>query len=118
MRIAYFVAVMAITIGSAWAQDIGGGYRVEGTNLDGSTYAGTARITPTSDTTCRIAWVTGGTTSAGICMVDFDVVAAGYELNGEVGLVIYELMDDGSLAGVWTIADRPGVGYEVLTPMK
>jgi len=26
------------------------------------------------------------------------------------------LKDDGSMVGLWTIADQPGVGSEVLTP--
>ncbi len=37
---------------SASAQSIGGMYTVEGTNLDGSNYSGTAEIKLTSDTTC------------------------------------------------------------------
>jgi hypothetical protein len=28
------------------------------------------------------------------------------------------LNDDGSLEGAWTIADKDGVGEEILTPMK
>jgi hypothetical protein len=33
-----------------------------------------------------------------------------------VGLVIYELQDDGTLEGLWTVADQEGVGTETLTP--
>jgi hypothetical protein len=51
------------------AQEIGGMYRVEGSNLDGSRYSGTARIDITSSTTCRIHWETG-TSSSGICMLN------------------------------------------------
>jgi len=36
--------------------------------------------------------------------------------DGTVGLVIYELEDDGSMKGLWTIADKKGVGEEDLTP--
>ena len=39
-------------------------------------------------------------------------------LGGKVGLVIYKVNDDGSLVGLWTIADQEGVGAEVLTPAK
>ena len=45
-----------------------------------------------------------------------DSFAAGYELGGKVGLVIYKVNDDGSLVGLWTIADQEGDGAEVLTP--
>jgi hypothetical protein len=95
-----------------------GKYNVEGKNLDGSAYSGTAEITATSETTCRIHWETGGTTSDGICMRNGNAFAAGYVLNEAVGLVVYRMMDDGSLDGIWTIADQEGVGEEVLTPIK
>ncbi len=98
------------------AQDIGGHYRVKGTNLDGTIYEGDAQITPTSEFTCEITWRTGGSTSAGICMRDGNAFTAGYELNGKVGLVIYLVQDDGTLDGTWTVAGVNAVGEEILTP--
>src|SRR5690348_10144749 len=59
---------LALASTSAAAQMVGGQYRVEGTNADGSAYRGTATITPSSDSTCRISWQTGST-SSGICML-------------------------------------------------
>jgi hypothetical protein len=100
----------------AAAQTIGGNYTVSGTNFDGSAYSGTATITPSSNSTCRIEWHTGATTSAGFCMLANKAFAAAYKLGGGVGLVVYELQPDGSLKGVWTIADKPGAGTETLTP--
>ena len=44
--------------------------------------------------------------------------AAGYVLGESVGLVVYQMKDDGSLEGIWTIADQKGVGAETLTPIK
>jgi hypothetical protein len=108
--------VASITIASA--QEIGGKYRVSGTNLDGSHYAGTAEIVVTSPTTCRIVWVTGGTTSRGICMRRSNVFTAAYKLGNAVGLVIYEVKSDGVLDGVWTVADQRGSGTDILTPIK
>jgi hypothetical protein len=102
---------------AALAQDVGGLYRVEGTNANGSAYGGTAEIIITSPNTCRIVWEVGST-SSGICMRNSNAVAAAYELSGVVGLIIYELMADGSMEGIWTIADQEGVGTEVLTPMN
>jgi hypothetical protein len=32
--------------------------------------------------------------------------------------VVYKMMDDGALDGIWTIADQESVGEEVLTPIK
>jgi opacity protein-like surface antigen len=92
-----------------------GTYDVAGTNLDGSPYEGTAVITLTSETTCSIEWSTGGTTSAGICMLHDNAFAAGYVLGDNVGLIVYEVKDDGVLDGVWTISGENGAGTEVLT---
>ena len=115
---AIVIALVALALtGTAAVAQVGGQYRVQGTNPDGSAYAGTAKITPSSDTTCRIAWQTGST-SVGICMMAGKSVAASYALNGKVGLVLYQLEPDGVLKGVWTVADQPGAGTETLTPAK
>jgi hypothetical protein len=108
----------AIAGTAAQAQDVGGSYQVAGTNFDGSPYGGTATITPSSNSTCRIVWKTGGTTSTGFCMLSNSSLAAAYKLNNSVGLVLYDLQSDGTLKGVWTIADKSGAGTETLTPAK
>jgi hypothetical protein len=109
-------AVAMVLVGSATvAQDLTGHYLAKGTNLDGSDYEGEAQITATSEVTCEIVWQTGDTTSTGICMRNGNAFAAGYELNGDVGLVIYLIEDDGTLNGTWTVAGVNGVGTEVLT---
>lgn len=99
-------------------ENVGGRYRVSGTNFDGSKYSGTAEITVTSDNTCRIVWVTGGSTSSGICMRNGTSFAAGYQLGDSIGLVIYEIQKDGTLDGLWTLADQNGVGTERLEPVR
>jgi hypothetical protein len=98
--------------------DVGGSYDVLGKNPDGSQYKGTAEIEVTSANTCRITWQTGGSSSSGICMRNGIAFAAGYQLGDKVGLVIYEIKDDGSMVGLWTVADQSGVGTEVLTPQR
>jgi hypothetical protein len=115
---AFAAAFLILSTASAFAADLPGKYKVDGTNADGSTYSGTAEIVATSEVTCRIKWKTGSTSSEGICMRNGNSFAAGYVLGKEIGLVVYEIMDDGTLDGVWTIADSEGVGKEVLTPMK
>jgi hypothetical protein len=101
----------------AAAQDIGGRYEVRGKNINGSDYGGFAGITATSDNTCRIVWEVGST-SKGICMRNQNAFTAAYELGGKIGLIIYEIKSDGSLVGLWTIADQPGVGLENLYPVR
>lgn len=105
-------------IAPASAQSIGGKYTTEGTNLDGSPYTGTVEITLTSSTTCVIEWVTGSTTSQGICSRNDDAFAAAYVLGDVFGLVVYKVQEDGSLDGLWTIAGKEGNGTEKLTPVK
>ena len=101
----------------AQAQTVNAGtYDVEGTNLDGSSYSGTATISLTSETTCSIEWSTGSTTSTGICMLYDNAFAAAYVLGDAVGLIVYEVKSDGSLEGAWTISGKNGSGTEVLTP--
>jgi hypothetical protein len=101
---------------SASAQSIGGKYTVEGTNFDGSPYTGTAEVTLTSSTTCVIHWATGGTTSDGICSRNGDAFAAAYKLGDAIGLVVYKVMENGTLEGIWTIAGKEGNGTEKLIP--
>jgi hypothetical protein len=112
------LAALAFTCfaATAEAQNLGGDYSVEGTNLNGSPYSGDARITVISETTCTIEWVTGGTTSSGFCMRNDDAFAAGYVMGDAIGLIIYKMEDGGVLKGLWTITGKDGVGTEVLTP--
>lgn len=103
-------------VSSAHAQTVSAGtYTVEGTNLDGSAYEGTATIELTSETTCSIEWHTGSTTSNGICMLYGDAFAAGYVLGDAVGLIVYQVKGEGVLEGAWTISGKDGSGTENLT---
>ena len=102
---------------AASAQNVGGKYTVQGTNFDGSPYSGTATITRSSNSTCRMHWETGST-SDGICMLANASLAAAYKMGDAVGLVLYDVQSDGTLKGVWTIADKSGAGTETLTPAK
>lgn len=118
MRTLFLGSVLAMGIATASsAQSVGGDYTVAGTNPNGSTYTGTAKITP-SGSACNITWKTGSTTSQGVCMLANRAFAAFYKLGSDYGLIVYELQPDGSLKGYWTIADREGVGGEILTPKR
>jgi len=108
-------ALLATAPAAATAQSVSGTYTVEGRNFDGSRYRGTAEISVTSKNTCRIVWNVG-TVSEGICMRNGTVFAASYGQGGTTGLVIYEIRPDGRMEGLWTMADRDGVGTETLIP--
>jgi hypothetical protein len=109
------LAAMPLT---AAADGFGGRYVVHGTNIDGTTYGGEAEITLTSETSCDIKWMTGSTESDGICMRNDESFAAGYKLGDDIGLVIYKILPDGSLTGIWTLAGKGGSGTETLVPLQ
>ena len=118
MKVVALAMFTAFACSSVYAADgdVGGKYNVLGKNANGTEYQGTAEIEVTSENTCRITWTTGSSTSSGICMRNEDAFAAGYVLGDKVGLIIYQMNDDGSMVGLWTVADQAGVGSEVLTP--
>lgn len=118
MRILLAATLLAVLAAPALAVEFREGtYTVEGTNLNGSPYGGTAEVTLLSDTTCQIVWTTGGQESWGHCMKVGDYVSAGY-IMGEntIGVIMYLLQEDGSLDGYWTISGQNGSGTERLIP--
>ena len=116
MKAILLAAGLSVMAGTAAAQSIGGNYDVTGTGLNGAAYGGTARITLTSETTCNITWKTGSQTFTGICMRNGDSFAAAYVGEGATGLVIYKVLGNGTLQGIWTVANANGAGTETLTP--
>ena len=117
MRSIILALLFAVGCGAAAsAQTVGGKYSIKGTNPDGSSYGGTAEITPSGDS-CRMVWHTDSTWR-GIRMLANKSFAASYRLGDTYGLVIYELQPDGILKGVWTVADQNGAGTETLIPAK
>jgi hypothetical protein len=47
-----------------------------------------------------------------------DVLAATYAVDGQQGLVIYQMMPNGVLDGLWSVRGQPGNGTERLVPRK
>ncbi|MEX6507153.1 hypothetical protein [Jiella sp. M17.18] len=111
-------AAVLATTGGAGAQQIAGNYHVAGKTVEGRDYAGTARIETRSTTDCRIRWNTGRV-SQGVCrMNDGKFVATLKDRSGQPEVVTYDVMSDGRLNGVVTVADKKGSGREVLTPIR
>lgn len=114
-RTAIIAAALIASALPAFAQDTYS-FTAEGTNIDGSPYRGTAVIRYVSDSSCVIQWTTGTVTSEGICMRNGQAFSAAYILDGAVGLIVYRILENGTLDGFWTIAGLDGAGTEVLTP--
>jgi hypothetical protein len=118
MRILMLGLMLAAGLaGTTWAQTVGGAYSVSGTNADGSSYAGTAEIT-LNGPACSIRWQTGGSNSAGTCLLTGNAFGAAYQLGDAPGLAVYQLQPDGTLKGQWTTIGAPGIGSETLSPSK
>ena len=115
-RLLFAAAMAALVLPVVAAEFREGVYTVEGTNLNGSPYNGTATVTVLSDTTCQIIWKTGATESWGHCMKVGNFVSAGYILGEAIGIIMYMVNDDGSLDGYWTVSGKDGSGTEKLTP--
>jgi hypothetical protein len=117
MRRFLLATILAVLAAPAMAAGFHEGtYAVDGTNLDGSKYGGTADVKLLSDTTCSITWHTGTTSSTGVCMMMDDVVGVAYAQGSTVGVTMYHINDDGTLDGTWTVAGQNGNGTEHLTP--
>jgi hypothetical protein len=91
-------------------------YDAVGTNPDGSKYTGTATVSIISDTTFTIEWTIGSEIYKGFGMRRNDALAATYTINGEPGLIIYQVDDKGVMRGLWAVRGEDGNGSEVLSP--
>lgn len=110
------LVVGCLLIAPVAAHAVEGVYLVEGIAFDGQPYVGEAEIVATTDVTCEVIWRVGDQESYGICMRMADAFAVAHEIEGAIGLGIYAIMPDGTLAGTWTLAGIEAVAKEVLTP--
>jgi len=112
-------AVLAVaTPASAETLMLASTYDEVGTNADGSKYTGTVDVDVISNTTFKIRWKIGSTVYSGFGMRMNDTLAATYTVNGEPGLIIYKVGDDGVLSGIWSIRGQNGSGTDRLIPRK
>jgi hypothetical protein len=114
--VAFAVAVAFATPASSETLRLAARYDVAGTNVDGSSYSGTATVDVISDATFTIRWSIGGSVYTGFGMRLNDTLAATYTLNGKPGLVMYKVEENGALDGLWAIRGQKGDGTERLTP--
>ena len=88
-----------------------GEYAVLGTNLKGGVYSGQVSIKQTGQTFV-VQWrLASGERYAGVAVASQRSLAVAF--NG--GVVLYERLDDGTLAGQWTMHGQSQVGIEKLT---
>ena len=51
-------------------------------------------------------------------MKNGNMFAAAYQQQGFFGILSYQILEDGSLDGAWTVAGQEGYGVELLTPAQ
>jgi hypothetical protein len=111
-----FLVLAAVSAQAADSLTLAPKYAAAGTNPDGSAYTGTVAIKVISDTTFAIQWTIAGSVYKGFGMRRNGALAATYMIEGEPGLIIYEVGDGGQLNGLWAIRGHSGNGAEKLTP--
>jgi hypothetical protein len=113
--IAILAFLAAAAPASADSLTLSSHYTAAGVNPDGSKYTGVVSVKILSDTTFAIEWLIGGVTYKGFGMRRNDALAATYTIDGQPGLVIYQLEGNG-LDGLWAVRGQNGNGTEHLTP--
>lgn len=93
-----------------------GTYDVNGTNPDGTAYAGTMTIQQVGLASWRVRWQIGQAQIDGYGMSVGTVFSVGFALSERPGLSIYEVAPDGSMSGQWTLVGSSAIGSENLTP--
>lgn len=99
-------------------RDLAGLYAVEGYELSGQPYSGTADISKDGET-WSLHWTFGVGTAVGFGLLEGDVLAVICQFNtGGVCLATYRIVGDGPslrLVGRWTVPGVAGVFDETLT---
>ncbi len=92
---------------------LSGLYHVTGTNPDGRPYQGTLTIESRGEV-YTLLWEIGSTSIEGVGLLKGDTLSAGWEC----GVVVYSVLEDGSLEGVWALCGESRVGTERAVPQK
>jgi hypothetical protein len=93
-----------------------GHYAVQGSDAAGSTYTGSVELRPTGPETWRITWRIANETINGTGIAANGMLAVGYIHGRDMGVAIYKVMPDGSLAGRWTTGRNGGAASELWLP--
>jgi hypothetical protein len=88
-----------------------GDYVLQGSNLHGGIYSGRVSIRQTDQTFVMQWHLTSGEKYVGVAVASQGSLAVAF--NG--GVALYERLDDGTLAGQWTMHGQSRVGIEKLT---
>ncbi|MDB5412904.1 MAG: hypothetical protein JWR10_1239 [Rubritepida sp.] len=115
LRTILLAACLALPALTASAQR-SGTYAVEGQTASGQGYQGSLTLAASGPQSWIVTWRVGNTTARGVGLMVKGMLVVGYVSDSETGVVAYEAMPDGRLAGRWTQGREGGVGTETLSP--
>lgn len=121
LSVGFAALATAFLIGSApaGAKDIDGVYVVDGRDVGRETYKGVAEIRR-SGPTYQMVWQIGPTAFVGTGLYAQGVLSVAFrDMQGRVlGLGVYSLQDDKTLAGLFTFVGSNRTGSEMLSPVE
>lgn len=107
MKTTIISLLTVISMFTAEAQD--GSWKISNAKApNGSTYKGTVEISKQRNVHL-LSWETTGGNYSGVGIAKGLAIYAGYGINIDYGVVIYELKADGSLDGVWSTNKSAGM---------
>ncbi len=118
MRLVLLTLALGALLAQPAAAQRSGAYTVEGQNLDGTPYGGTADLEQVGTASFAIIWRVAGRLIQGVGMVAGHNFAVVYGAAQQPGIGIYTLQPDGKLVGTWTLVGAAGTGSETLTPLE
>ncbi len=99
--------LILLSMESVFAQD--GNWKISNAKApNGSTYTGTVAVSKLRDIH-QLSWQTSGGNYTGIGIAKGSTLYAGYGVNIDYGVVVYDLKADGSLDGVWSTNKSGGL---------
>lgn len=119
------LAAIAIPAAAQTQPDLDGVYASRGANPDGSEYRGAVHILRQGDHFI-VTWMTPRAagegfllelTSIGVGIRTGDTLAVGYLAGTALGVIVYQIGQDGHLVGRWTTAGDDAVHSETLTKL-
>lgn len=107
MKTTIFFLFILLSMFTANAQD--GAWKISNAKApNGSTYQGTVEISKLRNAHL-LSWQTTAGNYSGVGIAKGSAIYAGYGINIDYGVVVYELKADGSLEGVWSTNKSAGM---------
>lgn len=116
IALAALLAVSTAAVAAPAQAQRNGTYEVAGVNPDGSAYNGRMAVQQVGLASWRVVWQIGEARFEGYAMSSGPVFSVGFTFGERPGIAIYQVLEDGAMAGQWTLIGTSAIGTETLTP--